>query len=756
MTAPSGLVVAKNPFDAGDVTVRTLATVRSIAEIASAEGLNPRRQPVIARLDGRYVLQKRWDEVTAGPGQHLELQALPRGGRTGLLVALQVALTIAALVVAGPAAAAITGATSGVIFTATSALVSAAIMVGGTMLINALVPPAAAPGQIGAASPTYTLAARGNSARLEQPIPVLYGQHIIYPDYAATPWWVYADNDQYLHCLLVVGQGHYQIDATRIGSAPIASFAEITTQVVTPGQSVTLFDPNVYTASEVSGQSLKSGTQLKVGEDGWVGPFPAAPPDAVTDQVGVDLVCPRGLYTPGPGDLNPRSITARVEARRIDSNGIVLDVDWTLLAEVTLTAYSSTPVRRSYTYALPSTSRWEVRVKRVDTFEPNAQVANEVVWGGLRGYLDGPTTFGDLTVVAMKMRATDNLNSQTARQVNMLVTRKLPVWDGTSWSAPAATRSIAWAAADILRNSTYGAGLADARFDLAKLLALDAVWATRGDACDIVFDSPGTVFEALSKVLRCGRARPFYQAGIVRFHRDAPQTIPRQIFTEANTVAGSFQMSFALPVDGEAADGVTAKYLDARTWLPASVTSGVGGASPSTPAIEQLTGITGEAQALREAAYMAAANRYRRAFVQFQTELEGRIPSMGDLVLVAHDNPRWGLSGYVTGWDAATRTLTVSGDVDITAGGPWYVRLRDAKGAPSSAIAVTQGAARDRLVLATAPPFTPTAGGLREPTHFSLGSAASAAREVIVSQIVPRGSKVEVLGVIEDARVHVN
>ena len=44
---------------------------------------------------------------------------------------------------------------------------------------------------------------------------------------------------------------------------------------------------------------------------------------------------------------------------------------------------------------------------------------------------------------------------------------------------------------------------------------------------------------------------------------------------------------------------------------------------------------------------MAAANRSRRRPVSYRTELEGLIPTFGDLFAVTHDLPRWGLRARV-------------------------------------------------------------------------------------------------------------
>jgi hypothetical protein len=55
-------------------------------------------------------------------------------------------------------------------------------------------------------------------------------------------------------------------------------------------------------------------------------------------------------------------------------------------------------------------------------------------------------------MLAMKMRATDNLSQRSSRMVNCVVTRKLSVWHpDTGWSAVQPTRSVAWAMADILK-----------------------------------------------------------------------------------------------------------------------------------------------------------------------------------------------------------------------------------------------------------------------------------------------------------------
>lgn len=72
----------------------------------------------------------------------------------------------------------------------------------------------------------------------------------------------------------------------------------------------------------------------------------------------------------------------------------------------------------------------------------------------------------------------------------------------------------------------------------------------------------------------------------------------------------------------------------------------------------ELFGCTNKEQALREATYMALANRYRRRIVTFTTELEGLIPSYGDLIAITHDMAQWGQGGEILKQEGLKLTLS--------------------------------------------------------------------------------------------------
>src|SRR5690606_9211615 len=111
-------------------------------------------------------------------------------------------------------------------------------------------------------------------------------------------------------------------------------------------------------------------------------------------------------------------------------------------------------------------------------------------WVGLRAFIPSSKDYGNVTLLAVKARASNNLNGNSSNRINVITTRKLPIWDGSTWSAPTTTRSVVWAFCNILRAS-YNLNLADSYIDLSTLLSLNTAFESAGIYFDHVFDSKG-------------------------------------------------------------------------------------------------------------------------------------------------------------------------------------------------------------------------------------------------------------------------
>lgn len=736
------LVICRNPLRPElDRDVTTLRRPRRI------EGLAPKTHlPLICLLNGQPLLRRDWHQ-TVKNGDVLTFITLPQGGGGGSNP-LQVILTIGLMVVAGPLATSLAG-SMGVTSTLGMSLIGAGVKLAGSMLINALVPPPRPPSpQLSAAlaapSPTYSLNAQGNAARLGSAIPVQYGRHIAYPDFAAEPYAEFVGNEQFLYQLMVIGQGEYEIESVRLEDTPVANFEEITYELVQPGQAVTLFPSNVVSSLEVAGAEALSQTPL--------GPFVVNSVGTEANYIGIDVVCPKGLfYANDAGGMDGRSVSFTVEAQLVDQYGVGVG-SWLSLGSETISASTNTPQRKSYRYAVAA-GRYQVKLTRTDNKDTSSRAGHDLNWAGLRAYLPGSQSYGGVTLIAMRMKASNNLSQAASRRVNVIATRKLPTWHPVNgWSAPVATRSPAWAIADILR-ADYGAGLADAYIDLSQLYVLSQVWSARGDEFNGRFDNTSTVWEALTQVARVGRAKVYQQGGIVHVVRDQAQSTPVAMFSPRNTVKGSLKVDYLMPTE-ETADAVVVQYFDSESWKPAEVSAALAGSTSSRPVRLQLFGCTSRAQAWREGMYMAACNRYRRRLINLSTEMEGFIPTFGDLVAISSERLSQSVAGEVVGWAAVSRVLTLSEPVSFTAGQDHFVGLRKRDGSFSGPWLVTAGATAYQVVLSSTPDLTPYVGDAEERTHFTFGVGAQHRQLAVLTSAKPRGQQVELAFVNEDAYVH--
>ncbi|QRM19565.1 hypothetical protein GBK02_09195 [Dechloromonas sp. TW-R-39-2] len=719
------LIKEINPFDPLERSVEHIPKNRKISALCPKSDF-----PVICIYNGKPLLRKGWGRRVKH-GDVIVFIARPRGGG-GIQKWLIVIV------------AAIYGIYTGDYTWLITTLVGAAI--------SAMTPTPKMPSMVqqsmdmAAASPTYTIGAQGNAARLEQPIPVHYGRHIAFPDYGATPYQEYSDNDQYLYQLFVVGQGAYEVEEIRIEDTPIQNFDGVTTEIVGPGQVVTLFPSAVVQSDAVTGVELVTASAA--------GPFIVGAAGEVANYIGLDLGCPSGLYYANDqGGLDGSSVTVRFEAQAVDDMGDPVG-GWIVLGTETISGATNTAIRKSYRYAV-APARYQIRAIRTNAKDTRSRAANAVYWGGLRAYLPEESDAGGVTRLAVRIKATDQLSQQASRKINLTATRMLPTWHpSTGWSAPVATRSIAWAIADICRAS-YGANMADDRYDLAGLYALNAVWTARGDTFDARLDSKMTVGEGLTVACRSGRAKWYQQAGQVRFWRDQPQTLPTAIFQPRNIKPGSFSMSY-VPAVTDTSDAIRATYFDERYWKQRDVVCAAAGSAAAKLQDINMFGMVQRRQVIDEGTHIANEGRYRRRIGKFETEAEGYLPRYGDLIGICHDVPSWGQSGDVIGWDAATLTATLSEPPRWTSGQNHYIRLVQKNGAPTVPFQVSQHSDSHRVILAVNPGFVPeTAGIKRERTRYTFGPANQMEKPALVRRISPKkGYGVEIEFVVDDERVH--
>lgn len=603
------------------------------------------------------------------------------------------------------------------------------------------------PGELPASDPVFSTKGQQNEIRLGEPIEVNYGRNRIYPSMAARPYFQYFDNDQYQFSLFCIGQGSYSISDIQIGDTTIDDYQEATYEVVEPGNDVTLFPTNVATSVEVGGLTLYAPNEDSYPVDGWVGPFfaNASATDAI--EIQVDLIFPKGLYgVDSKGRLYSKSITVEFQKREVDDAGSPLS-GWTALlspSPTTETGATTTPQRRTYSVVVTA-GRYEIRARRTDTKDESYRAGHDVTWDGLRSYLVTSQDWGDVTLLAVKIRATANLNDRTRTRFNVIATRKLPIYESGGWSAPQATRSIVWAFADVFR-SNYGARITDDSYiDIDSLLELDTLYTTRGENFDWTFRDPITVWEAARTIAQVGRAVPLLAGSLITMKRDTPSSVPVTLFIPDNMVGGSFQWNVKL-WELDEYDSLELEYIDPDTdYKPEQVLATLPGGTTDNPKRVRLPGVQNRTHAYRQGLYMLAAEKYRRETIVFDTGMEGHIPTFGDLVAVCHDVPRWNQSGWVVhAVDVGYQIqLWVSEPLLFEESGTYVMLLRKADGSvlgPYTALE-TQDSDGMQVVLSTTDTIDFLFGGKNEPMLFLFGLSDQVTRYLKIARVEPQGKE---------------
>lgn len=219
--------------------------------------------------NGYRVPDALWERLIPRTGDQVIIRAKVHGGGGGggggkiLQAVATIALIVVATAVFGPAG------TFATTYGATAAAVAAAVtLVGGSLLINALLPPPKqslpelANGNKTENNPTYSIAGGSNQSRPWQPMTLVFGRHKVVPDLAAKPYTEFVGADQYLNQAFHFGlQGSsLSIDDIRLGDTPIGNFQAVQIQRSAQNGALTIFPGNV---DSIQGFSLNN-------VDGWV------------------------------------------------------------------------------------------------------------------------------------------------------------------------------------------------------------------------------------------------------------------------------------------------------------------------------------------------------------------------------------------------------------------------------------------------------------------------------------------------------
>ncbi len=779
------------------VTVRRLVqkhkSLRRYTHVYRPGGIYGRRKvrefsrATIAIYNGKPLSRTEWKRTVVRDGDVLSFVAClnPKGG--GILkIAASIALIVIAAVATwyaggsggvivaealyGAGAAATAGTTA--IAIGATAIAVAALSYGVMSLFADPIPSGTGSGYSNAtpaSSPVYNLTAQGNYARLQQAIPEVFGRNRLFPDFVATPYIRYDDdNNQFLSHIVGLGIGEFEIDeeSLKLGDTPISSYPDVEWYVIEPGA---LSDPAIADERWISSLDL-ADIELPDADEGspWIGPYAANPASTIIGTIEIDTAAPRGLwaFNTGTGGLDPLTVTFEYEAHLIDDAGDPIgDPDvWETFDPVSYTRTSQDPQRvTTGPITLPSDGRWQVRLRRTDTKNTSVQAGHQLDWIGLRGRSIGRRRFRNMTCIALKMKAGPALNTSQARQFNLIATRKLETWDseaGEMTTVRSATRNPCDAFAYIAR-TTNGGRLRDDQVALSDLYDQFADFDDNDWTFDFVYDQTIEVGEALARVSRSVVAERVTQGGQLHLVRDIPVAAPVAMFGPRNTMPNSLNLQYVM-VDSTSPDALIGTYIDQTTWKPIDVTVAFEDSAQERPSRLTLYGVGNRDQARAVLWNLARADRYRRRVVGWTTAMEGLAVTFGDGISFSHDVPNYGQTLEVIDVDSSdpmAPLFTLNDLPDFSdSGATYYAAVRNSAGRLAGPFVATVGLVPGQLTLTVPDPDDLPEiliGGDKERTWLQLGPGQAYSRPLKVKLVTPRDEhNVDIVAFDDDPRMY--
>lgn len=353
------------------------------------------------------------------------------------------------------------------------------------------------------------------------------------------------------------------------------------------------------------------------------------------------------------------------------------------------------PLRRTFRRDNVPVGRHEVRCMLHSVHGETPRHVNVCIWSQLTHIVYDDFTRPGKALVSMRALATDKISggmpsiSWLQRRDTVLVFNPA----GGAYVTRSATNP-AWICYDLihraksLRNVQTGAdqvvafGEPHTRINHA---AFDA-WATwcshivDGEPrcrADILMDAADGLWDQLQRVAQIGRGMVVLRGTQFDCVFDGATATPVQMFTVGNIVTDSLGGEYLSGRDR--ADAVEISFLnEAKDYQRDTVIvygDGFDGStSVATPTQVFLPGVTSYRRAYREGLYRLRLNRYIRRAINFQADIDAIACQVGDVVLVQHDVPRWGIGGRLAG--ATTTHVTLDKEVTLTPGVVHIIMVR--------------------------------------------------------------------------------
>lgn len=467
-------------------------------------------------------------------------------------------------------------------------------------------------------------------------------------------------------------------------------------------------------------------------------------------QVWVNLVAQQGLFYDNGSGKTFLSVDYAIETQALD--GSYLPTGAITTTTGTMTAATSDEQAKTIEITTGHTGATRVRARRTNNHDYGfaGTVIDEIKYQDL--YAVTPITatdFGNVTTVQVVSKATQRATSLKERKFNCNATRKLPTFNGTTFSgAFASNGSIA--SGTISATKSFIDILAAASIDskigqrvLADDVDMAQIWGVRNtintwNPLNIEFgytlDSDNISFEETVRMIADSVFCIAYrQNGKIRFSFDNVQASSSALFTHRNKKPASDTISRLFAADSEF-NGIELTYNDNVSDAQETIKLPLSLTATNYKKIE-LTGVRNYAQAWFRANREYNKILLQRVSIETETTSDGRLLLPNQRIDIV-DNTRFdSQDGEVIAQDGLI--LTLSRNVTFGVGTHSIILMQRDGGLES--ITCTAGTSANKVVLAYAPSEainTVNGGAVGIRTIFSFGAdSADGANSYLVQEV---------------------
>ena len=487
----------------------------------------------------------------------------------------------------------------------------------------------------------HTLTGGSNAARPNQPMMVVYGQHLVYPDQAAKEYTEFQGVDQFLYQQFHFGLGDLEIGQLMLENTPLSNYDGVVIEESVNGALANSYS-NVDT---IAGQRLEH-------TDGWVSRFTASD----TFRVAVDIT---GLvFERDKTGTDPETVVIGRRYREVGVN------DWTYLDDVSITNKQPTPIRRTYKWDFPRAGKYEVALYKVTTDQDAGSGkgdTNRLEWKVLRGYQTDAADYSGQTKRGVEIQASGQLSNKLNR-VSAVVKRRVQILTGDT-ETTAYSSNPAWCLLAFFRGIyidgklVHGLGYNDSQIDIEGIKDWAAWCDENGLEFNYVLTQKISRMQFAEKIAGAGRASITDQTGKFGVVYDDEDKTFTGVLNMSNIIAGSFSINYTT---SEVAEEIIGQYVNPDLNYEIDQVSAVlpGVENPTREATIRLEGVTSKTIAQQEVNLQAAAQHLLSKRYKMTVDARGLLIKRGDVVLLSHDLSSYASSGRLISGTATELVLS--------------------------------------------------------------------------------------------------